>query len=89
MNELAKKRLQMEDVLERQIEIEKEALEGESIDLSDRLKGWCVFCERPYYASFVIPVDGGEPHTKPEEEPEGYCIPCWRQENDLPKAENR
>ena len=78
--------LNMEDVIEHRIEIDKEACAELDKDWEDLYDGECKSCGRAYEAAYLV---GADSRTDPSggSAVSGSCIPCWRKENDLPKID--
>jgi hypothetical protein len=79
-------RLGMEELIEERIRIDKEVCADLERDWEELYDGECGTCGRAYEAAYLMtegyPVD---PH---EQRPAwGDCIPCWREQNDIPKLD--
>ena len=72
MDDLTKRMLKMEDILERTMEIDKRAAAEVGADREQIVEGRCTSCERLYPPTYLQ---------------QGNCIPCWRKKNDFPKID--
>lgn len=78
--------LNMEDIIEHRIEIDKKACSELDRDWEGLYDGKCESCGRVYEAAYLV---DSEYQTDPQKFPpeKGDCIPCWRKQNDLPKID--
>ncbi|QCC60265.1 hypothetical protein NP511_18075 [Natrinema thermotolerans] len=72
MNEFTKKMLQMEDIVERMMEIDKRLSDEVGADVEQKVGGRCTSCNKVY---------------PPDYQQNGDCIPCWREKNNHPKID--
>jgi hypothetical protein len=80
--------LNMEDVIERRIRIDKEACAELGRDWQELYDGECESCGRVYEVWYL--VDQGYQSRSLEYAPDkGDCIPCWRKKTDLSIIDRR
>lgn len=72
MDEYTELMLKMEDIVERTMEIDKQAAAEVGANREEIVGGKCTSCGKLYPSEYL---------------PEGDCIPCWRKKNDLPKID--
>lgn len=76
-----------EDRVERRIGLFKEAISDTSKSLGDILEGKCRSCNRIYPKEYLNPINSRDYDKLLTDDPTGYCIPCWREVEDLPKMD--